>query len=356
MDKKIESKYFDFENPGAFAGVSGFIKNNPKLNKKSVNNVLSKSQTYTYHKKALRKFKRNQFVVDEIDDVWQVDLLDCRNLKNKKYKQWYGYIYICIDVFSRFAWAEPIETKSSTDCKKAIIKILSNTSRKPKIIYSDKGKEFMGDYKSYLDKNNINQIFTNSKYKASIAERFIRTLKEKLFRVFTYLNEEKYIHILQKIMQNYNNSYHRSIGMAPNDVNKTNERQVYLFQYSDIESLDNYIEFKYKIGDYVRIQIEKSLFEKGYTQKWSTEIFVIDTQIATNPPKYTIKPITDEKIELKNNYYTEELQLVQTSEFPYDSYEITETTPKQIKIKKLNDEEQKEVWVPKKEYNLRFRR
>ena len=350
--KKFFTKYFDFSNPGSFSGVSGFKKNNPEFKTKEIKEYLSGTETYTYHKKTISKFKRAKFRADFIDHIWQVDLIDFRNLKNKKYKQWMGYVYVCIDVLSRYAWVEPIETKTTENCKIAIEKIIKKSNRKPQMIYSDRGKEFLGTYKKYLKSENIYQSFTNSKFKASIAERFIRTIKEKIFRAFTYKKQEKYIDIIQKLTDSYNNSIHRSIGIPPSEVNKDNEQEIYNFQYGED---DKVVEFKFEAGDYVRVKLDKTIFQKGYSQKWSSEIFLIDSKYATNPPTYTIKEIKDSSIDLKKYYYSEELQSVKSEEFPYDTFEIVDQKKDSIKIKKLNDANQEEVWIEKKTYNLRKR-
>lgn len=363
MENKILNKYYDYENPGSFSGLNSFLKNN-KIKRSQVKKVLEGSEPYTFHKKAINKFKRSHFKADYVDHIWQVDLLDFRNLKNKRFAQWYGYIFVCIDVLSKYAWVEPIENKSAENSKIAIKKILEKSNRKPKIIYSDKGNEFLGEYKVFLDKHQIDQQFTNSKFKASVAERFIRTLKEKLFRVFTHRKQTKYIDILQKIVNNYNNSYHSSIGTTPSKVNKDNEKDIYNKLYGDSESLENYIEFDFKVGDYVRIKIEKDIFEKGYTQKWTSEIFCIESQIPSNPPKYTIKKLDNNSTTSLNKfYYTEELQKVTIKEFPYDTFEVINENNTHLKVKQLNNEEQKETWIPKKKtnkarvkkYNLRTR-
>jgi len=167
MENKILNKYYDYENPGSFSGLRSFLKNN-KIKESQVKNVLSSTEPYTFHRKAINKFKRSPFKADYVDHIWQVDLLDFRNLKNKKFAQWYGYIFVCIDVLSKYAWVEAIENKSAHNSKIALKNILEKSNRRPKIIYSDKGSEFLGEYQSFLDKLQIDQQFTNSKFKASV--------------------------------------------------------------------------------------------------------------------------------------------------------------------------------------------
>ena len=353
MNKKLFQKYFDYSNPGSFSGVSGFYKNNPEFSKEEIIENLAGNKSYTYHKKTTENFKRLKFKAEHVDHIWQVDLIDFRNLKNKKFKQWVGYIYVCVDVLSRYAWVEPIETKTSECCKKALDQIIKKSNRKPEMIYSDHGNEFMGEYKKYLKKMEITQYFSNSKFKAGIAERFIRTIKEKIYRVLTYRKQKKYIDILQDLTKSYNNSFHRSIGMSPSEVNRKNQQTVYDYQYSDDESD---IVFKFEIGEYVRIVLEKNIFEKGYTQKWSTEVLIIDKKFASNPPTYTVRQIDESDINIKKYYYAEELQRVKPEEFPYDAYQVLEQEGTKLLVKKLNDADQEETWIEKKSYNLRERK
>ena len=115
-----------------------------------------------------------------------------------------------------------------------------------------------------------------------------------MWRVFTYLGRKQYSNILQKLVQSYNNSFHRSKGTAPSKVTKINQEEVHNYQYGDINSHDNFIEFQYKKGDYVRILNDKdNIFEKGYVQKWSTEICVVTHQNHNNPKKYSINNTKD---------------------------------------------------------------
>lgn len=337
MSEKILKEYTNYSNPGSFSGITGFIKNNKKL--KNVKKVLLNEEAYTLHRPIRKKFPRSKVVVGEIDEQWQVDLVDVKKLKYQNSHN--QYILTCIDVLSKYAWAEPIKNKTAEETKKAFEKILSQ-GRKPKYIYLDAGKEFMGVCKKYLDKNGIKLLATNSIHKASIVERFNRTLKEKMWRVFTFNKNNKYINILQQLVTSYNNSYHRSIKAIPAKVNKSNEKEILTKLYGD---QDTRIKFKFKIGDYVRISIEKKIFEKGYTPNWSKEIYVITALLPYNPPKYLIKALDGENFAYK--FYDQELQKVSFKEFPYDTYNILKQDKNKVLIHQLNSENKESKWVDK---------
>ena len=94
-----------------------------------------------------------------------------------------------------------LKNKSSEETSKALEAILKN-GNKVDFLYGDNGKEFMGKFREFANKNNIRVIFTKSTNKASIAERFIRTLKQRLYRYFTFSKEKNYINVLDKVINN----------------------------------------------------------------------------------------------------------------------------------------------------------
>ena len=354
MSKIIET----FSNPaapGSFSGLSGFLKNNPQFKKNTSSKTLLEQESFTLHKPIKNKFKRNKFITGGIDEIWQADLVDVSNIQNHNYNN--KYILTCIDIFSKFAWAVILKDKSSKEVLKAFQKIFEK-GRKPKKIHVDEGNEFKGDVSKYMNKLGINIYNTNSKMKASIVERFNRTIKTKMYRMFTYkkgLNLPRnkymnYIPFLDKLVDSYNNSYHTSIKEKPNNVSTKNEEQIYynLYGYKKQDGDDNIISFFYKIGDYVRIKVDQLLFKKGYTPNWTEEIFIINELIPRVPPVYKITSING--ILLKNSYYKEELQKVYSSEFPYDTFEVLEQNKYQLFVKKLNNKEQEPYWITKKEF------
>ena len=140
--------------------------------------------------------------------------------------------------------------------------------------------------------------------KASIAERFIRTLKKKLWRYFTYTNSRRYVEVLPALVESYNNTYHRSIRRAPNSVNSENQETVWLTLYADPELR----KAKLKVGDQVRLSMTRMRFRKGYLPGWTDELFQVAQVFRDNPPYYKIKDLQDEWLE--GTFYEEELQKI----------------------------------------------
>ena len=197
-------------------------------------------------------------------------------------------------------------------------------------------------------KINVPHIFTRSELKATIVERFNRTLQERMYRVFTFKKNKDYISVLKNLVDSYNNTFHTSIKMAPSQVNKKNEQQVYNNLYEcKIKDCD-FIRFEFEIGSYVRKKLLKGLFDKGYTSNWTKEIYIVFKQIPTLPPKYSIKTI--ENIEIEGYYYKQELQKVEVEEFPFDSYIILDSKNDMIEIEKLNSRSSEASWVQKKSF------
>ena len=157
-------------------------------------------------------------------------------------------------------------------------------------------------------KYNINhfKIETKSDSKASLAERAIRTIKTRLWRWFQHTKSKRWIDVLQSFINNYNATPHSSIGVAPNDVTKKNQNEIYkrLFPNQGIK-----IECKHKVGDLVRIKIDKGRFYKGYTPNWSEEVFVIVSEIQSHGVCWY--KISDQSGKLQPGiYYSNQLNLV----------------------------------------------
>ena len=144
-------------------------------------------------------------------------------------------------------------------------------SKRNKIL-ADKGSEFHNrSLKSWLEKNAIEMYSTHNEEKSVIPERFIRTLKNEIYRYITSVSKNVYIDKLDDIVNECNNTYHSTIKMKPVDVKSKT--------YINSGNRNNSKDPKFKIVDIVRISKSKNIFAKGYTPNWSEEIFAIKKEI-----------------------------------------------------------------------------
>lgn len=299
--------YYKAKNPGSYGGVARLKRSTPTSSVRSVKKFLSSQKAYTLHKPIIRKFPRRKTIVAGIDSLWQADLADFQSLS--RYNSGHRYMLFVIDVFSKYLWVEPLKTKRSADILEAFETVLKRSSpRMPQKVMTDKGTEF-ARLKTYLKYSNITYYTSeNVETKASVAERVIRTIKERLYRYFTYSQGYRYLDTIQDIVYSYNRSIHRSIGMAPDNVNDTNEQLVKGRIYGSL-SVQRRIRPKFKVGNRVRISKYKNTFEKGYKANWTKEIFTVSKKLRTRPPVYEIKDDLGEVI--LGRFYEQELQLVE---------------------------------------------
>lgn len=260
------------------------------------------------HKPARRFYPRRRVIVKGIDELWQADLADFQQYSRENRGN--KYILVVIDCFSKFLWTRPIKNKSGDEIVKAFKDIFKQgRGRIPKNLQTDNGKEFYNKpFKDLLEKHNINLYSTYTTMKASIVERVIRTLKNRLYRMFSLNGNYKYIDKLDRVTADYNNTIHSTIGMAPSKVTtKRIEKQLLKTVYSHIKVVDAVTnQQKFKVGDIVRISKQKALFDKGYTPNWSTELFKIAEVKLTSPTVYMLHDFDGH--EIKGAFYGPELQ------------------------------------------------
>ena len=272
-----------------------------------VKSALEDVDAYTLNKPTTRNFPRRHVNVRGIDDQFQADLVDMQRYmgENDKYK----YILTVIDVFSKYAWAVPLTSKMGKAVATALEKIFSE--RKPRKLQTDDGKEFFNtDVRKILAKHDIKLFSTNSEYKAAIVERFNRTLREKIAKYNDTAHHFRYLDILPKLVDNYNNTFHTSIQMSPEEVNEKNEGLIFHNMY------DNALKYitqtppkiKFQAGDFVRISKANHIFRKGTEGNWTIEVFEIDSVEPTEPITYKIKDLMGEEVD--GGFYEKELQKV----------------------------------------------
>ena len=251
------------------------------------------------HKPVIKKFNKRKLYSQFKDNIWGVDLADMQSLSKKN--KGIQYLLCAIDLYSKYAFVVPLKDKKGISVTNGFNKIIKQSGRKPNKIWVDQGSEFYNHvFKRWLSRNNIIMYSTYNEGKSVIAERLIRTLKNKLYKHMTATGKNVYYDVLDDIVTEYNNTKHNTIKMKPKDVGNNNKR-VYIDEHNEKRS-------RFKVGDRVRISKFKNIFAKGYTPNWSREIFIVNKINDTVPYMYNIKDLNDE--EIIGSFYDRELQKI----------------------------------------------
>ena len=158
-------------------------------------------------------------------------------------------------------------------------KFLDSSKRKPNEIWVDQGREFYNNvFKRWLKDNDISMYSTHNEGKSVVAERFIITLKNKIYKHMTAISKNVYFNVLDDIVDEYNNTYHKTIKTKPIDVKRDS--------FVEYNEESNEKDPKFKVGDHVWISKFKNVFAKGYTPNWSQEIFIVKKIKNTVPWTY----------------------------------------------------------------------
>ena len=246
----------------------------------------------------IHHFRRRKVVVYDIDEIWAADLVDMQSFS--KFNNGIKYLLMVIDVFSKYGWVVPLKSKTGVDVAKALSKIFEE--RRPMKMWTDKGKEF---YNKHVKALGVQLYSTENEEKSSVVERWNRTMKEKMFKYFSANNTKKYINVLDEMVNNYNNTKHSSIKMTPVEASdKKNKNRVWFTLNGKART--NPVEPKFSVGDKVRITKKKSNFEKGYTPRWTEEVFTVSQIQYTDPPTYKISDHHGE--EIQGTFYEQEMQ------------------------------------------------
>jgi virulence-associated protein VapD len=296
MERKI---YYDPSHPGSFGGEKRLQR---AVGKKSVTQWLQKQRAYSLHKPARKKYATRPTLTSHHGAQFQADLNDMQTYQDGGNR----YILTVIDVFSRYAWARPLKSKTGEEVKKAFQDIFKEVT--PHHLQTDDGTEYLNKtLQSYLKSKKVNHFTVKSQFKASLVERFNRTLKTRMFRYFTFVGNYQWVKVLPQLVASYNQSYHRGIGMSPQKATDPHQRT---FLWEKQESVKRGgAKVLFKVGDHVRISKVKGIFQKGYTANWSEEIFTIKSIDTTRQPTmYTIQDENQEEIQGK--FYAAELQKV----------------------------------------------
>ena len=310
-DKVLKNKAFKIANnqnyDGCQRGLASMVYK--FFDKKSKGSGIFNKQNYQLanelRKPVIIKFKKRKVYSSFTNNIWGVDLADKQSIS--KYNKGIKYLLCVIDLFSKYVWVILIKDKKGTSIVNAFKRILSDSNRKSNKIEVDQGSEFYNKFfKDFLEINKIKIYSTHNEGKSVVAERFIWTLKNKIFKHVSAISKSIYFDVLDDIVQKYNNTVHKTIKMKPIEVTDN-----YYAEYNEDPS--NKKNPKFKVGDHVRIWKYKDILAKGYTLNWSEEVFTINKIKNTVPWTYTISDLNGE--EITGSFYEKKLQRANQKEF-----------------------------------------
>ena len=331
LEGLLTDAYFNPKKSTSYGGKSqlqNITKNYKKVSKQKIEQWLQSQDAYTLHKTARKRFPRRPTIVGGYGEQVQADLIDMQKFKSEN--DGYSFILTVIDVFSKFAWTCGVKSKTGSAMATALTKIFDQT--KYRYLQTDKGKEFYNaKVKSVLEIKNITHFSTeNDDIKASIVERFNRSIQNRLHRWFTKSKARRWVDVLSDMTEAYNNTYHRSIKMKPVEVTRKNSEDVWLNLYGNLQYTNK--TSRIKMNDAVRISRFKHVFSKGYDKNWSTEVFFVNQVMQTSPITFILRDQLGEKI--AGTYYYHELQKVAVPE-EFEIEEILKTRKSKGKIQYL---------------------
>ena len=174
-------KVFDEKTKG-----SGFITlSNKSAIKSTPQNEQLADELY---KPIIRKFKKRKVYSAFKDNIWAADLADMQLIS--KFNKGFRFLLCVIDIYSKYAWVVLLKDKNDVSFVNALQSILKKSNRKPNKIWVDKGGEFYNrSIKSWLEKNDIEMYSTHNEGKSVVAERFIRTIKNKIYKYMTSISK-----------------------------------------------------------------------------------------------------------------------------------------------------------------------
>jgi hypothetical protein len=299
--------YYDTKHSASYGGVAPLARAT-RTGKRTTVEWLIAQRPYTLHKPARKRYNTRPYRTGNIDQQWQADLVEMIPYENVN--DGYRYILTIIDLFSRYAWAEPLKDKTGNEVAAAFRHVFAH-GRKPQRLQTDDGREFDNRVVQHLlNIENIRFFTVKSQFKAAVCERFNRTLKTKMWRHFTRMGNYRWVDVLPDLLTSYNTAIHSSIGVSPINVTRENEHELWLRQERKgpqrVTQRD--VNTVFTVGDQVRISVAKGPFGKGYLPNWTEQIYTVNEVLPTKPMQYKLHD--EHNVLIKGSFYSAELQKV----------------------------------------------
>lgn len=292
------------------------------------------------HKPARRNFPRLKVTLKGLNDLFQADIIELipYSRENKGFK----YALTIINCFTKVGFALPLKSKQGKEVAQAIEPILKKY--RPNNLQTDQGNEFFNSHvNKVLKKYNINHYHTFSEMKATIVERYNRSIKEKMWRAFSIQGNYRWLDLLPLLIKQYNNTVHRTTGMKPKDVTKKHEKT--LLRRINLKKYHSSSNPKLKVNDFVRISKHKTVFKKGYLPNWTNEVFKILLVKRTKPVTYILQDSKGNVVQ--GGFYEHELSKSKTGNV-YLVEKVLKRKGEKILVRWLGFDKKEDTWIDKK--------
>ena len=315
----LQHIYYDAESPASFSGIEKLYKSaksdGKNLSRGQIRKWLQTQKLYTTNRQSIHKFKRQKTIVPFEYYMFDLDsaYLDDYTKSNDEHP----YFILLIDDFSKRVYTRPVKKLTGASIKKALESILTETGQLPMILRTDKGTEYVNSVvRAFLKKKGVKHIVTQNSTKAAFAERAIYTIKRRLLQAMVAGKTRRWLELLPKITKSYNASYHRSIGMKPNEVDQGDNAKIWSRMYlpkaqkpKAASKANRKKTYRFSVGDLVKVAAERTKFKRGYDTNFSLENFMIaDRSIKQGLESYIIKDMANDVI--VGSWYPQELQRV----------------------------------------------
>lgn len=307
MQELIRNAYYD-PSTGLQSAVKLYDKLKDKgITLKQIKDFINSQEVYQLHKTSQKIKKYFPISAGHENEIMQIDLADFSDIytTNSNYK----FLFCAIDVFTRKSYVVPMKNKTTSNIIDAMKIIFSKAT--PEIINCDLGSEFISnEFKKLMKDHNINirYVQVNDHKKLGVIDRFIRTLRGLINKYQSAYKTTRYIDVLDKLVENYNNTFNSGIKGIPNKPDELKLKTLNYKKYMDAKNQ----EVIFNINDNVRYLKNKIMFSKGSLPSWSSSIHKI---INNNKHSYVLDNGKSYK------YY--ELQKVDNSQSYEKELEIT---------------------------------
>ncbi len=289
----LKNIYYQPQHEASFRGIDAlyrFVKKDGvyDIKKPAIQTWLRENEVYSTHVAKNRAKHWYGMVVPKPGYQYDVDtgFFDFGDGEFKKF-------IVMVDAFSRKAAARPVKDLKARTVKQALEEMLDELGP-VSIIRSDRGTEYKNrTVSAMLKRKNIKHVFSYPPYKAAMAEAMIKQIKNRLYKILQNKGRQDWWRYLGDVMQSYNASYHRMLGMSPNQVTANNVPELwYKFKHQRMKNMPPYKAYKYAINDAVRVVLSRAPMDKAYNELNSTIVYFVSHRYArAHVHRYKLKDV-----------------------------------------------------------------